>query len=128
MLNAIRIIAERKISQAIRDGELKVESWKGKPLPLEDDHLIPPDLRMAYKIMKNSGYLPPEIEAKKEIHKLEQLIAETEDEHVRVKQIRKLNVLTLKLNTMRQRAISLEDSDYHQKVVEKISVASSNKG
>ena len=124
MIYALSLIAERKINQAIKDGELEVEGWHGKPLPSEDNSHIPPDLRMAYKLLKNSGYLPPEIEAKKEIQKLEELIASTEDEHARVKQLKKLNFLTLKLSTMRQRPIHLEQGEYHRKVVEKISVAS----
>ena len=123
MLSAIQIIAERKISEAIREGKLEAGEWKGKPLPIEDDRFIPPDLRMAYKILKNAGYLPPEIEAKKEIQKLEELIAAAEDEHVRVKQMKKLNLLMTKLNTMRNRPVNLEDqSDYYRKVVEKVSV------
>lgn len=123
MLSAIQLIAERKISEAIREGKLETSGWKGKPLPVDDDHLIPPDLRMAYKILKNAGFLPPEIEAKKEIHRLEELIAATEDEHVRVKQMKKLDLLITKLNTMRNRPVNLEDQpDYYRKVVEKVSV------
>ena len=123
MLSPIQIIAERKICEAIREGKLEAGEWKGKPLPIEDDRFIPPDLRMAYKILKNAGYLPPEIEAKKEIQKLEELIAAAEDEHVRVKQMKKLNLLMTKLNTMRNRPVNLEDqSDYYRKVVEKVSV------
>ena len=124
MIHALRLIAERKISQAIQNGELYVESWQGRPLPQEDNSHIPPDLRMAYKMLKNSGYLPPEIEDRKEIQKLEELIASTEDEHTRVKQLKKLNFLMLKLNSRRQRPIYLEDEEYHRKVVEKISVSS----
>ncbi len=123
MLNAIQLIAERKITEAIREGKLETDGWKGKPLPVEDDRLIPPDLRMAYKILKNSGYLPPEVETRKEIQKLEELIAATEDEHVRVKQMKKLNLLMTKLNSMRNRPVNIEDqSDYYRKVVEKVPV------
>jgi len=123
MLNAIQIIAERKISEAIRNGKLETGEWKGKPLPVEDDRFVPPDLRLAYKMLKNAGYLPPEIEAKKEIQRLEELIAANEDEHVRVKQMKKLNLLVTKLNTMRNRPVNLENkSDYYRKVVEKVSV------
>ena len=44
MIHALRLIAERKISQAIQNGELYVESWQGRPLPQEDNSHIPPDL------------------------------------------------------------------------------------
>ncbi len=123
MPNAIQIIAERKIAQAIQNGELAVEGWQNRPLPLEDEQHIPPDLRMAYKLLKNAGYLPPEIEAKKEIQQLEELIAATEDEHERLRQLQKLNVLRLRCNTMRQRPIHVEEGEYHRKVVERLTVA-----
>lgn len=123
MFSAIEIIAERRISQAIAEGTLDGGSWKGKPLPLEDDSHVPADLRMAYKILKNAGYLPPELEARKEIRQLEDLIAAGEDEHTRLRQMKKLMVLNLKLGAMRQRPLQLEDAEYRRKVTEKISVA-----
>ena len=121
MLHAIQIIAERKIAQTIQNGELEVEGWQNRPLP-EEDQQVPPELRMAYKLLKNAGYLPPEIEAKKEIRHLEELVAATEDEHERLRQMKKLDVLRLKVNTMRQRPIHVEEGDYHRKVVERIPV------
>lgn len=127
MINAITLIAERRIAEAIQEGRLKTDGWKNRPLPLDDDRLVPADLRMAYKILKNAGYLPPEIEARKEIQRLEELIAATEDEHIRLKQMKKLNVLLLKLNSMRPRPVSIEENDYYCKVVEKVSVSKAGK-
>jgi len=124
MLDALQIIAERRITEAIREGKFNSDKWKGKPLPAEDNSFVPDDLRMAYKVLKNAGFLPPEIETKKEISKLEELIAKTDDEHTRLKQLNKLNFLILKLNSMRKSAINLEkQEEYHHKVVEKISVS-----
>lgn len=124
MLDALQIIAERRITEAIREGKFNSDKWKGKPLPVEDNSFVPDDLRMAYKVLKNAGFLPPEIETKKEISKLEELIAKTDDEHTRLKQLNKLNFLILKLNSMRKSAINLEkQEEYHHKVVEKISVS-----
>ena len=122
-MDSLRLIAERKIAQAIKEGTLNTEGWKGRPLPMEDDHLIPADLKMAYKMLKNAGFVPPEIEAKKKIHKLEEMIAQTEDEHVRIKQLKKLDILLLKLNVQMNRPINLEEhKKYYGKVVEKITV------
>ncbi len=122
-MDSLRLIAERKIAKAIKEGTLNTEGWKGRPLPMEDDHLIPADLKMAYKMLKNAGFVPPEIEAKKKIHKLEEMIAQTEDEHVRIKQLKKLDILLLKLNVQMNRPINLEEhKKYHGKVVEKITV------
>ena len=125
MMESFRLIAEKKISQAIADGSLTFDQWKDKPLPLDDDHLVPDDLKMAYKILKNSGYLPPEIELKKEVHKIEELIASTEDEHVRLKQMKKLNLLLIKLDFNRQRPASIDQQEeYYAKIVERITLHS----
>lgn len=121
MNEALHTIAERRIAQAIKDGTLKTDGWKNKPLPLDDDSFVPDDLKMAYKILKNSGYVPPEVETRKEIQRLEDLIAKSEDCHQRVKQMKKLNVLMMKLDAQRNRPSSIEhDDEYYRKIVEKI--------
>jgi len=127
MLEAMRLIAERKISAAIQEGLLDIQGWRNRPLPMTHDHLVPEELRMAHKILKNAGYLPPEIEAKKEIQALEDLLAACEDECIRVKQMKKLNYLVLKLNIMKGDTCSIESQDaYYRKVVEPISVRKTN--
>lgn len=126
MLEAIRLIAERKISEAIQQGQLNIESWRNRPLPMTSDSMIPEELRMAYKVLKNGGYLPPEIETKKEIQQLEDLLSTCDDEHIRVKQIKKLNCLILKLNTMKGDTVNLESQEeYYRKIVERIKVNTS---
>jgi N-acetylglucosamine kinase-like BadF-type ATPase len=123
MLEAIRLIAERKISEAIRKGQLDVEGWSNKPLPMTKDSLVPEELRMAHKILKNAGYLPPEIETKKEIQQIEDLLASCEDERIRVKQIKKLNYLVMKLCAMKGNSVNIEcQEEYYRQVVERISV------
>jgi hypothetical protein len=129
MLNALTAIAERRIAQAIADGTLSTEGWKNKPLPLEDENrFVPDDLKMAYKILKNSGYVPPEVETRKEVNRLEDLISRTEDSHQRLKQMKKLNVLLMKLDAQRNGVASIENDDrYYRKIVENTSVAPSRK-
>jgi hypothetical protein len=127
-VDALARIAERKILEALKEGDLNSEKWKNKPLPLDDDSFVPDDLKMAYKILKNSGYLPPEIEDKKEIKKLEDLIASTEDEHLRLKQMKKLNVLMMKVEARRTTPSNMAaQDDYYRKVVERITLNSKQK-
>ena len=126
MLEAIRRIAERKISEAIRKGHLDTQGWCNRPLPMTNDTLVPEELRMAHKILKNAGYLPPEIEAKKEIQQIEDLLATCKDECIRVKQIKKLNYLIMKLNTMKGYAGNIESQEeYYRQVIERITVKKS---
>ncbi len=122
-MDSLAFIAEQKILKAMEERDLNSPQWKNKPLPLEDDHLVPEDLKIAYKILKNSGYLPPELEERKEIRRIEDLIASTEDEHERLKQMKKLNVLLMKVEEKRAFRSNIATQDnYYRKVVEKISV------
>lgn len=66
-------IAEQKIQEAIEQGELDNLPGKGKPLTFDDAH-IPEELRASYKILKNNGVLPVEMELKREIATLESLL------------------------------------------------------
>ena len=124
-MDSLTRIAEQKIAEAMKTKDFTSEKWKNKPLPLENDSNVPDDLKMAYKILKNSGYLPPEIEEKKEVQRLEELIATTEDEHERLKQMKKLNVLLMKIDTKRSTPANIaQQDDYYRKVVERISLHS----
>jgi len=57
---ALELMAERKIAEALARGEFERLPGEGRPLELEEDPLVPEDLRMAYRILKNAGYVPEE--------------------------------------------------------------------
>jgi hypothetical protein len=124
-MDPLSFIAEQKIAQAMQERDLNSPKWKNKPLPLDDDRFVPDDLKMAYKILKNSGFLPPEVEERKEVKRLEDLIASSEDEHERLKQMKKLSVLLMKIDAQRPSPVNLANQDdYYQKVVERITLHS----
>ena len=52
----LHLIAERKIVEALERGELANLPGEGRPLELDDDALVPEDLRLAYRILKNAGF------------------------------------------------------------------------
>ena len=79
-MDFFRRIAENRILEAIEAGEFDNLQGKGQPLDLEDDSYIPPELRMAYKILKNADCLPPELELRQEVVTLQDLVASMEDE------------------------------------------------
>jgi hypothetical protein len=114
-------IAEQKIREAIENGEFDNLEGMGKPLDLSDESWIPEDLRMAYKILKNAGCLPPELELRKEVMNLRDLITTIDDNQERLKKIRELNFKLLKLNELRKRPINLENfPEYEDKIYRKM--------
>lgn len=122
-MDPFALIAEQRIAQAMQERDLNSPKWKNRPLPLDDDGFVPAELKMAYKILKNSGHLPPEVEDRKEVERLEDLIGRTTDERERLKQMKKLSVLLMKIDAKRSFASSISSqNDYYQNVVERISV------
>ena len=79
MLEAFQMIAEERIKTALSKGEFEDLKGKGKPLSLDENPHVPEDSRMAFKILKNSGYVPEEISLNKEIRSLEQAIRHEHD-------------------------------------------------
>ena len=59
-MGAIAIIAERRIQEAMAEGQFDDLPGRGKPQKLEDLSHLPPEVRMVYTILKNSGYLEAE--------------------------------------------------------------------
>ena len=120
MLGYLRLV-ERKIQEAMERGEFDNLPGQGKPLLLEEDSHIPEELRVAYKILKNADCLPPELEAKKEIRQMEDLLVNIPDEKERYKLIKKINYMIMRLNMMGKRSPLFEEKQiYYKKLVGKI--------
>jgi hypothetical protein len=113
-------IAERRILEAIREGAFDDLPGAGQPLELEDDSNVPEDLRVAYKILKNAGYVPKEVALRKEIIQTEDLLNNMEDTEAKYRQLKKLNFLITRLNILRKTSADLEmDQRYEKKLVER---------
>lgn len=63
----IEIIADRKIRDAQDEGAFDNLPGKGQPLNLDFDPRVPPELRAAYRMMKDAQLLPDWIQLHKEI-------------------------------------------------------------
>lgn len=124
-MDIISFLAEQKILQAMEERDLSDCRYKYKPLPVEDDSFVPPELKIAYKILKNGGFVPPEVEERKEIRRLEDMITATEDEHERLRQMKKLELLMMKIDARRSFSTSITSQhEYYRAVVERITVRS----
>ncbi len=126
-LHFMNNLAERRIAQAQEEGAFDKLPGQGKPLQLEDDSSVAPDLRIAFKILKNAGYVPPEIADRKEIDSLLDILSHCEDEAEKLRQMQKLDVILARITTRRRRAVTLDEHDpYYEMVVRRISVLQKN--
>ena len=90
----LEFLVEQRLLDAVSRGELENLPGEGHPLELDDDPLVPEDLRVAYRILKNAGYVPPEVQALNDISQLERLVNQGDaDAAARSKAMRKLALL-----------------------------------
>src|SRR5687768_552376 len=91
-------IAEQKIVEAIARGELDGLPGEGRPLDLGDDALVPEGLRLAYRILKNAGFVPAEVDDLKQVEQLEALVSGADvDAETRSRAARKLALLRTRI-------------------------------
>lgn len=114
-------LAEEKIRQALARGELDNLPGKGKPIPEDEGMaLVPEEMRMAYRMMKNAGYVPEEVRLLREIDDVTQLLrwVEEDDEHQREARAR-LHLLVHRIGELRGGHLALEER-YYRLIGEKL--------
>jgi hypothetical protein len=70
MLKALDDLIESRIRDAHERGAFDDLPGAGRPLPEEDLVGVPQDLRVAYRILRNAGCVPPEIDALRDVDAL----------------------------------------------------------
>jgi len=113
-------IIEKRIKEAQKRGEFDGLPGEGEPLKIQDDSHIPEDLRLAYKILKNADFLPAELQLKKEIRQMEDMLENIPDEKEKYRQIKKINFKIMQLNMIRRSSPLLEETEiYYNKLIGK---------
>lgn len=120
-MDILATIAERKIQEAMAKGAFSNLPGKGKPLPEEDLSSVPAELRMAYKVLKNAGFVPEEVQLRNDIVNLRNLLTTLEQSPEKERRLKELNFKVLKFNMLRRRPIDLEESpEYRERLMEKL--------
>ena len=112
--------AERHITDAQSKGEFDNLPGQGEPLILDDDSCVPEELRSGYRLLKNAGCLPPEIEQRKEAIVLADLLKDIRKDDDRYQELsRRLALMEMKLQ---QAGLSTDflRGDYADKLLHKI--------
>jgi hypothetical protein len=102
-MGMFEVIAERKIREAMERGEFDNLALRGQPIVREELSHVPEELRMGYKILKNAGVLPEELELRKEIVTLEALLDVCRDDGERTGVRRRLNAKRLRFDMLMEK-------------------------
>lgn len=113
--------AERYIVDAQKNGEFDNLSGNGKPLQLDDDALVPMDLRVGYRLLKNAGFLPPELLDRQEALTIVDLLSQLDCQHGAQTKLRsRLILLEMRLE---QAGLSTDflHQEYQHRVADRLS-------
>ena len=121
-MNILEELAERAIQEAQKRGEFEGLSGQGQPLPQESDPFMPETLRMAYKMLKNAGYVPEEIQVQREIRSLIECLEQETDESRKMRQIQKVQLFIAKAKIRHGGLLQEENEKYFQKVVARVTL------
>src|SRR5215217_5893358 len=121
IMDILAKIAEQRIREAMEKGEFDNLPCHGKPIKLDDLIGVPEHLRMGYKILKNAGVLPKEMQLKKDIVSLKTLLDACYDETERQTLQQKMNEKTLRYNMMMEKQLHKPaQQKYHARIMKKL--------
>lgn len=103
-MTALDLLAEERIREALQRGELTGLPGEGKPVVLDDDALIPAELRMVMRVLKNSGHLPPEVETLRELRQIESFLSQPGEPGERARAWSRLQLVLSRLESAGLRA------------------------
>jgi hypothetical protein len=114
-------LAEQRIREAAGQGAFDELPGAGQPLSLDDDAAVPAELRTAYRLLKNAGYLPPELQLRRDIAEAEQLLGLAEQAEEQATHSRRLRYLMMRLNLTRLAPVNLQtEHAYFERLCEKL--------
>ncbi len=119
-MHAFEAIAERLIAEAEARGELRGLPGEGRPVLLDDDALVPSETRMAFRLMKNAGLVPPEVEALRDMAELERMLQQDVTDEAHRDALDKLQWLSMKLSDAGLGSLG-QPRQYQQRLLERLS-------
>ncbi|MBD2870356.1 DnaJ family domain-containing protein [Paenibacillus arenilitoris] len=122
-MDFLRMIAEERIREAARRGEFDNLPGAGKPLPPDEMDGVPEELRVSYKLLKNAGMIPEEMQLRKEMITLGDLISACQDDAERAKLRRELSAKKLRYQSLmadRGWPASGAFADYERQIQQKL--------
>jgi len=96
----ITSIVEERIRESQARGDFDNLPGRGKPLPPDELASVPEELRVGYRLLKNAGAIPPELELRKEMVTLQDLLRCCQDKDERGRLEKRLSAVQLHYRSM----------------------------
>ncbi|NKJ46256.1 hypothetical protein CIC12_05760 [Burkholderia sp. SG-MS1] len=113
-------LVEQRIAAAAARGEFDDLPGAGAPLPQDDDALVPEAVRVANRILKNAGFVPPAVEQLRALCDLQTELNAVSDQATRCCLQARMLALDMALESLRGGPLVLP-RDYCRRIAERLS-------
>ena len=113
-------LVEQRIAAAAARGEFDDLPGAGAPLELDDDLLVPEEVRIANRILKNAGFVPPAVEQLRSLRGLQRELDAVSDPATRCALRAKMLALVMALESLRG-APMLAPREYCERIAQRLS-------
>lgn len=112
-------LVEQRINEAASRGDFKDLPGAGKPLEFNDDLLVPEEVRVVNRILKNAGFVPPAVEQLRALRGLQDELDKVTDPAARCRIQVKMLVLDMALEWLRGGCCV--PHEYRRRIAERLS-------
>ncbi|ALK31091.1 DnaJ family domain-containing protein [Burkholderia plantarii] len=113
-------LVEQRIAAAAARGEFDDLPGAGAPMELDDDLLVPAEVRMANRILKNAGFVPPAVEQLRALRNLQDEMRAVSDRATRCRPQAKMLALDMALESLRGGPLVVP-REYCRRIAERLS-------
>lgn len=112
-------LVEQRINEAAARGEFNDLPGAGAPLQFADDVLVPEEVRVANRILKNAGFVPPAVEQLRALRGLQEEFDRVTDPAARCQLQAKMLALDMALESLR--GGGCVPHEYRRRIAERLS-------
>jgi hypothetical protein len=113
-------LVEQRIAAAISRGEFDDLPGAGAPLAFDDDALVPEEVRVANRILKNAGFVPPAVEQLRALRDLQAELNAVSDPATRCCLQARMLALDMALESLRGGPLVMP-REYCRRIAERLS-------
>ncbi|MBP0589898.1 DUF1992 domain-containing protein [Paraburkholderia sp. LEh10] len=113
-------LVEQRIAAAAARGEFDDLPGAGAPQALDDDALVPDEVRIANRILKNAGFVPPAVEQLRALRDLQHELDAVSDRSSRCRLQAKMLALDMALESLRGGPLVMP-REYCRRIAERLS-------
>ena len=113
-------LVEQRIAAAAARGEFDDLPGAGAPLPPDDDALVPEEVRIANRILKHAGFVPPAVEQLRALRNLQSELNAVSDQATRCRLRARVLALDMALESLRGGPTVLP-REYCRRIAERLS-------